>query len=89
MDTGAYVYDDSMAQGLTACDAAYFCPNWQITPHVGRYVPLEGGYAARVGCISPCAGYSRVAPTPRLTQLPVLQAVCLPSFGWRRYGWVC
>ncbi|EDQ89838.1 uncharacterized protein MONBRDRAFT_16701 [Monosiga brevicollis MX1] len=34
MNTGAYVYDSAMGQGLTCADAAYYCPNWYIDPKV-------------------------------------------------------
>eukprot|EP00045_Choanoeca_perplexa_P016293 m.218258 g.218258 ORF g.218258 m.218258 type:complete len:1312 (+) comp17218_c0_seq1:61-3996(+) len=51
MDTGAYVYDDAMGQGLTACDAAYFCPNWQITPHTCRTNTPSNTATRAPGCL--------------------------------------
>eukprot|EP00730_Choanoeca_flexa_P003145 TRINITY_DN11305_c0_g1_i3.p1 TRINITY_DN11305_c0_g1~~TRINITY_DN11305_c0_g1_i3.p1 ORF type:complete len:1308 (+),score=353.97 TRINITY_DN11305_c0_g1_i3:32-3955(+) len=51
MDTGAYVYDDSMAQGLTACDAAYYCPNWQITPYSCRTNTPSNTAVRAPGCL--------------------------------------
>ncbi len=42
-DAGAYIFDSdaTVAQAMTTCDNCYYCPNWQVTPHVSGPWALE------------------------------------------------
>eukprot|EP01147_Barroeca_monosierra_P002142 gene2142-5172_t len=52
-DAGAYVFDSdgAMMQGSTACDAAYFCPNWQVVPTVCQTNTPSNTATRAPGCL--------------------------------------
>ncbi|EGD72878.1 hypothetical protein PTSG_04607 [Salpingoeca rosetta] len=52
-DAGAYVFDSdgTMGQGQTACDAAYYCPNWQVVSTVCQTNTPSNTATRAPGCL--------------------------------------
>ena len=52
-DAGAYVFDSAgaMDQGQTACDNAYYCPNWQVVSTVCQTNTPSNTATRAPGCL--------------------------------------